>query len=47
MVTRGEVRDWVRLRLEDTGVGVLWNDAEILDGCVGCWMSTGGRERTV
>jgi hypothetical protein len=31
MVTRGELRDRVRLRLEDTGVGVLWNNVEILE----------------
>ena len=32
MVTRGEVRDRVRLRLEDTGVATLWSDAEVLEG---------------
>lgn len=32
MVTRGEVRDRLRLRLEDTGVVVLWSDAEVLEG---------------
>lgn len=32
MVTRGEVRDRVRLRLEHTGVATLWSDTEVLEG---------------
>ncbi len=47
MVTRGEVRDRVRLRLEDTGVATLWSDAEVLEGLR--WMldeySAGGHGR--